>query len=633
MKKLFRYFSIATLFIALSAIVTSCLDNENGGDGSGLNIKVFAPTVVVPGYPMTINGTGFKDVTEIVFPGDIVVKDFEIVTNEMIRVKAPAGLSQEGTITVRNSFGETATSRLPLTLGHTSITGYSVDPDDETIIIKGNELFTVYGKDMTFVTGVQFIDEDNNPVYIPASEFYRLAPGRIVIQVPEKVLTGKSTVKIFYGGQEFETPEFNFETAKNAGHWEEEKVYLWKNPGLGGVSWNGTYRFANEQTKSGEECHTFTMDEWDIIKDGEFYFEYTGDASSNVRVTTGWWSGAYGGTDHNCIDLATPNEDGNMVIKLNLNEDHNIYDLVDAQHLLFTGDAYTPYGIYILERKWVDGDAGHFETIRTSLWKNGEQSTIPAPNWSGEGRFACVKNVSGEETYAFSEEEWEIIKNEEFCVLIEAIDNPNVRITSGWWSSDYGGKEYNCFELAEPAEGNTYVIPLKLSNYPELQDLVDVQHLLFTGSGYKVLEIFQEKQVWVAGEGGPKEVVMWEGDGSAGVINWDGKYRFGLEGNDGNNECIATLPAEHWDVIKNGSFFLEAQGSDWVQMRITTGWWSTTWTGEDITTGSDRIETLENGKYRIEINFKGDPILDVLDAQHLLFTGGGYTPLKLYYVK
>jgi hypothetical protein len=55
--------------------------------------------------------------------------------------------------------------------------------------------------------------------------------------------------------------------------------------------------------------------------------------------------------------------------------------------------------------------------------------------------------------------------------------------------------------------------------------------------------------------------------------------------------------------------------------------------GEDIGKGNERLVVNDDGTFTIEINFSGDPILDVLDAQHLLFTGEGYTPLKLYYLE
>lgn len=635
MKKLFRYLNIATLFIALSAIVTSCKDFDGDGSGnSGLNIKVFAPTTVAPGYSMTINGSGFGNVTEIIFPGDIVVENFEIVTNEMIRVKAPEGLKEGGKLMVRNKDGETAESRLPLEVGGTVISGYSVEPGDT---INGNDAFSIYGKDLQFITGVEFIDENDSIVYIGAVDFIRLAPGRAVVHVPAKVKDASYPVKIYLcDGRVIETPEFWFVPSSNGGHFEYKRRFLWENEDRTPLpGWGGLFRIGLAGNDPNNECiATVDQASWDLIKDGKVYFLYDGNESSNVRITTGWWSSAYGGPDHNCIDFSEEDTESDYrIIELNISKDANIHDLIDAQHLLFTGDAYTPIGIFVVDEIWVEGE-GHYEVEKTTFWENGTHSTIPAPNWSSEGRFASVSHTSGEETWAFPEDQWEMLKNEEFLIKIQPTEaNPNVRITTGWWSTNYGGGDYNCFEIAEENEDGTYTIALKLSNYQDLLDLVDAQHLLFTGSGYKLLEIYKEELIWVGGDAGPQEVVIWEGDGSAGAIDWNGTYRFGLDGNDGNNECIATLPAEHWDVIKNGSFFLHAKGSDWVQMRITTGWWSTTWTGADITTGDERIISNDDGTYDIEINFKGDPILDVLDAQHLLFTGGGYTPLKLYYVK
>ena len=67
------------------------------------------------------------------------------------------------------------------------------------------------------------------------------------------------------------------------------------------------------------------------------------------------------------------------------------------------------------------------------------------------------------------------------------------------------------------------------------------------------------------------------------------------------------------------------------QIRVTSGWWSTTWTGADIQPGNELLVDNGDGTWTLEVNLSGDPLLDVLDQQHLLFTGSGYTPLKLYY--
>ena len=639
MKNLVKYLNIVTLLIALSAVFTACTDKNDNEDGNlGLHIKVFSPTTVVPGTSMTINGGGFNDVTEIVFPEDIVVKapNFEIITNEMIRVKAPAGLTKGGTISVRNKAGETAVSRIHLSVGKTNITGCSAKEGE---LIKGNEYITFYGKDMQFVKGAMFIDENGEELYVPANEFYRVAPGRIVIQVPASVVTGESTITISLpDGTTYESSVFNFETAKaTGGHWEYTKRYLWKNEdpaGNGAVSWNGKYRFSNVETATGEEIHAFTLDEWDLIKNGTVYFQYDGADNANVRITTGWWSVDYGGKEYNCAEIAEADADGLMSIELQINSNAEFCEAIDPQHLLFTGSDYTPMGIYYLEAEWVDGGGGHTEKVRTSFWKNGDQSTIPAPSWSGEGRFARESNKTGEETYAFTDEQWEILKSEPFRIAIEKTgdNDPNVRITTGWWSQDYGGKEYNCFEIAEPNEDGTYFIELSLANYPELLDLVDAQHLLFTGSDYKLIEIYQEKEEWVEDDdAAPTPVVLWENPGLGG-ISWNGTYRFANVETVSGEECHA-FSLEDWAIIKDGTFYLEYEGDEGSNVRITTGWWTGAYGGTDHNC-IDMAEDGPNGHKIIKINIKEDGNLyDNIDAQHFLLTGDAYVPVKLYYYK
>lgn len=486
MKNIFRFFgTLLTLVFTVS--LTGCVEEQLESADVGLHVKVFFPTKVVAGQPMTINGSGFSDVTEIVFPGDVTVTDFEIVSNDMIRVKAPSGLPAEGGhIVVRTAEGE-AESPLPLTIGKTAVSGYSVQAGDS---IQGGQQMTIYGADLEFVNAIELIDADGNPLLVGHEDFYRKGTGTIIFTVPQNIYTGTFAGKVYtYDNQTFTMPEIAYEPAPT-GYWEIVKTPIWKNPdpaGLGTISWNGTYRFGLEGNDGNNECvATIPAETWEKMKTGTFYMSFA-ESGAQIRVTTGWWSTTWTGND------------------------------------LFVGN-----------------------------------------------------------------------------------------------------------ELITDNGDGTYSLAVTLAGDPIL-DVVDAQHLLFTGGGYTPLELYFLEEVWVEFGSGPTEVVMWEGDGSAGAINWNGAYRFGLDGTDSQNECIATLPAEHWDVIKNGTFYLMAQGSDWVQMRITTGWWSTTWTGADITTGDERIVDNGDGTYYIEINFDGDPILDVVDEQHLLFTGSGYTPLKLYY--
>ena len=500
MKNIFKFFR-AILIVAFGAALTGCLAEEQLETADeGLNIKVFFPTKVVAGQPMTINGGGFSDVTEVVFPGTeggIVVTDFQIVSNGMIRVDAPAGISAEGgKILVRTEAGEQVESPLPLTLGNTDITGYSADG---SVPVDGGSQITIYGTDLEFITAVELLDADGNPALIEDKLFNRKGTSSVIFTVPRKVFEGKFQGKVYtIDGKTFLMPELEYKPASDGGYWETVETVIWENAdpeGVGSVSWSGQYRFGLEGKDGNNECiATFPAETWDIIKNGTFILKFAPAADAyQIRATTGWWSfdgdGAHDihGGDERIID----NGDGTFSLAYTISEEplkSGIYDLIDDQHLLFTGSGYTPLKLVVTEEVWVPG--GSVEIVKNVFWKN------------------------------------------------------------------------------EDPEGN-------------------------------------------------------------GEISWSGQYRFGLEGTDGNNECIATFPAETWDIIKNGTFRMKFAATA-AQLRITTGWWSTTWTGNDIMAGDERIVDNGDGTYYIEINLAGDPILDLLDEQHLLFTGGGYTPLELY---
>ena len=630
MKKIFKYFGVF-LSVALLGAVTACTPNEIEESADlGLGIKVFFPTKVVAGQPMTINGSGFSDVREIVFPDGVSVTSFELVSGEMIRVTAPAGISaQGGRIIVRSSDSE-AESRVDLTLGHTVISGYSKQEGES---ITGGDQLTVYGEDLEFVSRVELLDTDGNPLILEDKDFYRKGTNSIIFNIPKKtIFDGTFVGKIYtFDGREFLMPELTYEPASDGGHWETVKNTIWKGDGsAGAVSWSGQYRYGLDGNDGNNECiATFPQEIWDKLKSETFYVLLKGE-DPQIRVTTGWWSTTWTGADiQPGNEKLTDNGDGTWTLEVNLSGDP-ILDVIDAQHLLLTGDRYTPLEIYFEDQQWVEG-GGHLEIVKTSFWKNdGSNGEV---SWNGVYRFGLDGNDGNNECIAtFPQEIWDKLKSGTFYLLAKGSDWVQMRITTGWWSTTWTGDDI-CTgneRIIDNGDG-TYCIAINFDGDPIL-DLLDAQHLLLTGSGYTPLELYFEEEVWV-NEGDAKEVVFWEGDGSAGEVSWNGVYRFGLDGNDGNNECIATFPQDVWNVIKTGTFYLTAKGSDWVQMRITTGWWSTTWTGDDICTGNERIIDNGDGTYTIEINFDGDPILDLLDAQHLLFTGSGYTPLKLYYFK
>ena len=608
--------------LCIGMMLVSCAeDDDNGSANVGLGIKTFFPTKVVTNQPITINGSGFDAVTEIEFPGGAKVTNFEIVSNDMIRVNTPAGISADGGKIVVRTANDQTESRVSLTLGHTNVTGFSKQ-DGETV--SGGELIEVYGSDLEFIKSVVLPDADSIPQIIDHKDFERKGTSKLVFRVPRKNIYEGSCVGLLqtYDNRTIAMPELIFEPAADDGHWETVKTTIWKNDGsLGEINWSSDYRFAPESNSTGEECYTVPQDVWEKMKENQFYVTIKG-ANPQIRVTSGWWSTTWTGDDiFPGNERLADNGDGTYTLTVDLAGDP-LLDVLDAQHLLFTGGGYTVDEIFFAEDVWIDGP-GEVE-VKVPVWTNG--GTLGEINWSGDYRFAPESNSTGEECYTVPQDVWEKLKTTPFYVTIKG-GNPQIRVTSGWWSTTWTGDDIfpGNERLTDNGDG-TFTLKVELAGDP-LLDVLDAQHLLFTGSGYTVEEIyFIEMQS--GGGSDSKEDIFWE-NGGAGAVSWNGTYRFALEGHDGNNECIAQFPQDVWDKIKTSTFYLVVEATD-PQIRVTNGWWDTQWKS-DFQPGNELLTDNGDGTWTLEINIAGDPLVDTIDEKHILFTGDRFTPVKLYF--
>ena len=83
--------------------------------------------------------------------------------------------------------------------------------------------------------------------------------------------------------------------------------------------------------------------------------------------------------------------------------------------------------------------------------------------------------------------------------------------------------------------------------------------------------------------------------------------------------------------MKTTTFYLDLQGED-PQIRVTTGWWSTNLTADDIQPDNELLTDNGNGTWTLKVDLSSSTdLLDLLDVQHLLFTGDRYTPMKIYF--
>lgn len=225
---------------------------------------------------------------------------------------------------------------------------------------------------------------------------------------------------------------------------------------------------------------------------------------------------------------------------------------------------------------------------------------------------------------------WKRMKSEKFYLGFSTDGSFDIQITTVWMSTTYsGGDILPGNPLVEYLGGGNYVLTLDFANDP-IGNLIDEQGLLLYGGTYTPQKLYF-KGSEPPGPTPTTEIIWENGDPEwYGPVSWNGKYRFGLDGHDASSECIKTFPQEIWDKIKTGTFYLDVEKSDGANIRVTTGWWSIDWPSKEHNNAEELIPNGD-GTYKLEINFEGHEILDLLDEQHLLFTGDAYTPLKLYF--
>ena len=625
MKHIINFLGVLFAVVFIGVTFTACSEDDEDSANVGLGIKVFFPTKVVTNQPMTINGSGFNGVTEIEFPGGTKVTDFEIVSGDMIRVNAPAGIAADGGKIIVRTANDEAESRQSLTLGHTNVTGFSKQPGETAT---GGELITVFGTDLEFINGVELLDADSVPQMIDHKDFYRKGTNEIKFHVPLKNIYKGTFVGYLYtyDGQKIPMPELAYEPSSTGGHMELVKTIIWKNNNGSAISWSSLYRFALEGHDGNSECIAeIPQDIWNRMMTETFYL--TVEATDpQIRVTNGWWDAQWQSDFQPGNERLTDNGDGTWTLAINLTDSPDFIATLEQKHILFTGDRYTPVDMYFEDEIWVDG-GGHMENVKTSVWKNNNGSAI---SWSSLYRFALEGHDGNNECIAeIPQDLWDKMMTETFYLDVQATD-PQIRVTNGWWDvqwlSDFQpGNE----RLTDNGDG-TWTLAINLTDSPDFVATLEQKHILFTGDRYTPLEIYFAEEVWVDGGGdsGSSETVFWQNSG-AGAVSWSSQYRFALEGHDGNNECIAEFPQDVWDKIKTETFYLVVEATD-PQIRVTNGWWDTQWL-TDFQPGNALLTDNGDGTWTLEINIAGDPLADTIDQKHILFTGDRFTPVKLFF--
>lgn len=501
MKHIINFLTTCLLCCTVVAGFTACSDDDDNSSANvGLGIKVFFPTKVVTNQPITINGSGFNDVTEIEFPGGTKVTNFEIVGNDMIRVNAPAGIPAEGgKIIVRTAAGQ-AESPLPLTVGHTNVTGFSKQPGETAT---GGDQITVFGTDLEFINSIELLDAEGNPQLIDHKDFYRKGTNNLIFALPKKNIFEGTWVGYLhtFDGQKIAMPELAYEQFAD-GHWETVITTIWKNSdpeGFGAINWGGTYRFGLDGNDGGNECiATFPQDVWDKLKTSTFYMKYKPAGESyQIRVTNGWWDTQWLGKDNdiapwNMAERIIPNEDGTFYIEVVLGDDP-LTATIDQKHLLFTGSGYTPLELYFSEEVWVGGgESGptEYDIKAFTVYQNEGGNTDPTlqwpykPSWSDDaGKLRIMRGMGDPAIETIG-----LTTSSKFVVYKEAGTTGQIQWNNPNWGS-FSGVECNDWEgSAETIEVPVTEDMLKCIN-GEIQDGWSNTAIILQGDGLTVAKI------------------------------------------------------------------------------------------------------------------------------------------------
>ncbi len=629
--KIYRNISV----LAMAALVattgfTSCseddLDTNQYGKG-GVNILAFGPMPVTRGATIRLTGTQLNNVKEVLFPEGnqkltpsttFINADFQVKNSQEMDVTIP-DQSVPGKLCLVTNSGDTIVSASSVTFAEeikvSSYSPTSVHPGD-VVTIKGEYVWNI-GQ-------VVFFDH----VTVDAAEFLKNTRTEIQVRVPAEAKSGEMAFNDGSDGAENEA----------MGNLAVDFI------SVTGVS-NPTPDFGNTITISGENLDLVTAVEFPIV--GEVDYTVAADGKSlqvtvpmttvSGTVTLSSASGITATTDIT-VPLAVfesidPSKDVKAGMTLTITG-QNLDRIVELtvpglENTLKKGEfsqSATEIS-FVVPENMTDGkikmkqhDNYTIETAAVMMYSESPEQAI----WVGE--FVCA-GWAGNQDLAWGGFDWTTIAANTVVKFYYKKNNP------GNWGciSLRHGQDWAALPNPIPGQYDLDEDEGILSvTFPQnvLDDLIANGGLVITGDNFTLTKVTVPAPV--------SEIVFWKNAGE-GVVSWSGTYRFALEGHDGANECLAEFPQDVWDKIKTGTFYLQYKPEDVnsYQVRFTNGWWDVQWLGKDVDIApwsmTELITDNGDGTFEIKVNFGSDPIVGTLDEKHLLITGNGFTPLKLYF--
>lgn len=181
MKKKQLILAILVLLVSFSACDST---SDETADANETFIKMVYPEKVVTGQTIYIVGNGFDDVTEVVLPDNIVLKNFERTGFNQLSVVAPAEL-KSGFVMLKAGGNEYVSPNEIEAVTPSFTTIFPVE-------VKTGEEVTIKGENLLEVQQVIFPDD----VVVDAMYFKRKSDTEIKIIVPPGTIDGQAVLQI-----------------------------------------------------------------------------------------------------------------------------------------------------------------------------------------------------------------------------------------------------------------------------------------------------------------------------------------------------------------------------------------------------------------------------------------------------
>ncbi|MDE6497740.1 MAG: hypothetical protein K2L21_03665 [Muribaculaceae bacterium] len=193
----------ALLGIILSGLMCGCSDDTQESLAQGLQIKSFMPSAVMENSEMVIAGSNLHEVSAIVFPGGVEVRDFEVVTSNMIKVKVPAGISAGK---LRLVAGDDVVESIQEMRLAAPVINF-MEPGDEA---RERDVITFKGEDLDCIGSIIFPGAEGEDIVVDAMTFLRKSSGHLKVRVPVGILGGMTPIRLIaFDGNELRSQEIN----------------------------------------------------------------------------------------------------------------------------------------------------------------------------------------------------------------------------------------------------------------------------------------------------------------------------------------------------------------------------------------------------------------------------------------